>query len=101
MAKQVIWSPLAKTDRKNILKYWESRNKSKVYPKKLNKLFSEAVSILAAYDIPRRTTDIPNVFVKLVRDYKIYFTENKETITILTIWDTRQSPDKLPIKLKK
>ena len=100
MAKQVIWSSQAKKDLKAILYYWEKRNKSKVYPKKLNRLIRAAIKILAQYEIPRRQTDFHKVFVKIVREYKIYFSENEGNIYIITIWDTRQNPDSLGKRIK-
>jgi toxin YoeB len=98
MAKQVIWSIQARQDRQDILEYWHARNQSKTYPRKLNKLIKEAVKILAEYPIPRRLTDYQNVYVKIIKDYKIFFSENEKTVFIIAIWDTRQSPDKLKIK---
>ena len=95
MAKRVIWSKRAKEDKKAILTYWLKRNKSNVYPKKLNGLFKEAINWLAENPIARRHTDYDRVFMKIVRDYEILFEEDEKTIFILTIWDTRQNPEKL------
>lgn len=103
MAKRVIWSKRAKEDKSAILKYWLIRNKSNVYPKKLNGLFKDAVKWLAENPFGRRGTDYSQTFVKIVRDYKIIFEEDETTIFILTIWDTRQNPEQLSkiIKEKK
>ncbi len=49
MAKQIIWSRKAQNDRKEIFRYWNKRNKSKLYSKKLNKLFKEAVKLISEY----------------------------------------------------
>jgi toxin YoeB len=98
MAKRVIWTIDAKQDKKGILEYWYKRNKSKTYPKKLDKLFKEAVNLIAEYPLPRRVTNFQNVFVKIIRDYKIFFSEDEKTVIIIAIWDTRQGPDKLKIK---
>ncbi len=42
-----------------------------------------------------KRTDYTNVKVKIVRDYKVFYDEAETAIEILTIWDTRQDPDKL------
>jgi len=49
MAKQIIWSLTAQLDRKEILLYWINRNKSRTYSKKLNKLFIEAIQLIAEF----------------------------------------------------
>ena len=100
MAKRVIWSKRAKQDKREILKYWLQRNKSNVYPKKLNNLLKAAIKSLAESHMPRKKTDDKSAFVKIVRDYLIIFEEDESNIYILTIWDSRQDPDNLEKVLK-
>lgn len=47
MAKEVIWSLMARDDRKEILTYWNNRNRSTAYSKKLNQLFKVAVKLIS------------------------------------------------------
>ncbi len=49
MAKRLVWSPIAKQIRKEILKYWILRNKSKRYSKKLNNLFENSAQQIADF----------------------------------------------------
>lgn len=95
MVKQIIWSKRAKEDRKEILEYWLVRNKSNIYPLKLNNVFKEAIQWIADHPFVRRKTDFPGVYVKRVRDYLILFEDTDSKIIILTIWDTRRNPDDL------
>ncbi|MBK8388337.1 MAG: type II toxin-antitoxin system RelE/ParE family toxin [Saprospiraceae bacterium] len=95
MVKQIIWSKKAKEDKTEILRYWLNRNKSNVYPKKLNDLIKEAILWIVENPFVRRNTDYEGVYVKQVRDYFILFEETESTIYILTIWDTRQDPKKI------
>ncbi|HOY12649.1 MAG TPA: type II toxin-antitoxin system RelE/ParE family toxin [Saprospiraceae bacterium] len=95
MVKQIIWSKKAKEDKTEILRYWLNRNKSNVYPKKLNDLIKEAILWIVENPFVRRSTDYEGVYVKQVRDYFILFEETESTIYILTIWDTRQDPKKI------
>ncbi len=96
MVKQIIWSNRAQTDRKKILKYWNKRNKSNAYSKKLNELFIEAVKLIAEYPEIGKETDEKNARIKIVRDYLIiYEVDSKDRLLILTIWDNRQSPKRL------
>jgi addiction module RelE/StbE family toxin len=95
MAKQVIWSQRAQNDRKEILNYWKQRNKSSAYSKKLNELFKESIRIILDFPQIGKMTDDSKARIKIVRDYLIIYEETDTQIFILTIWDSRQDPDKL------
>lgn len=96
MAKEVIWSLTAQDDRKRILLYWRTRNKSNAYSKKLNQLFKEAIMLIAEYPSIGRPTDQLNVRIKIVREYLIVYEETDLQIYILAIWDSRQNPENNP-----
>jgi len=100
MAKQVVWSLRAQADRKEILNYWRLRNKSNNYSKKLNQLFKESVRIITDFPQIGKSTDDTNTRIKIVKDYLIIYEETETHIYILTIWDSRQDPDKLKEILK-
>lgn len=100
MAKQIIWSLRAQNDRKKILEYWTKRNKSKEYSRKLNGLFKEAIRLISDYSEIGKPTDNKNGRIKIVRNYLIIYEIKNEQILILTIWDSRQRPQKLKIILK-
>ena len=95
MVKQIIWSPKAVGERKDILTYWKLRNKSNSYSKKLDLLFKEAIKIIKSFPQIGKMTDSENVRMKIVRDYLIIYEETETTINILSIWDGRQDPSKL------
>lgn len=102
MVKRIIWSRRAQADRKEIFKYWNKRNKSNFYSKKLNGLFKEAVKLIAEYPEIGKPTDDKNARIKIVRDYLIIYEINdKNQLLILTIWDSRQNPRKLERILRR
>jgi toxin YoeB len=94
MAKRVIWSARAQNDRKAIFSYWNKRNGSKTYSKKLNQLFKEAVRLISHFPKVGKQTDDKNARIKIVRDYLIIYDETDDTIYILAVWDSRQDPSK-------
>ena len=98
MARKVIWAPLAQQKRKEILLYWIERNKSKDFSRKLNKLFIQAANLLAKHPNIGQLTDYHQVRVKIVRDYLLFYEYTESTIFILTIWDSRQNPEKLKLE---
>jgi len=96
MARRIIWSRRAQNDRIEIFKYWNERNKSNQYSKKLYGLFIEAVKLIAEYPEIGTPTDNKNARIKIVKDYLIiYEMDEKEQLLILTIWDSRQNPERL------
>ncbi len=95
MAKEVIWSLKAQESRKDILTYWNNRNKSNIYSIKLNQLFKETIHLITVFPHSGRLTDIENIRFRFVRDYIIVYEESQREIIILLIWDSRQNPDKL------
>jgi plasmid stabilization system protein ParE len=95
MAKQVIWPLRAQNDKKEILDYWRQRNKSNTYSKKLNELFKESIRIILDFPQIGKVTDDTKARIKIVRDYLIIYEETETQLFILTIWDSRQDPDKL------
>ena len=98
MAKRVIWSLRAKTAFSEILEYWDHRNKSKTYSKKLNKLVKEALKLIQLHPLLGKPTDIDSVRIKVVRDYHIFYEIKDNDIIILIIWDTRRDERKLELK---
>ena len=46
MAARLIWSNLALQQKKEIFDYWNERNKSKIYSRKLNKLINDAAELI-------------------------------------------------------
>jgi len=95
MVKKIIWSQKAQDDRRQILEYWRNRNKSTTYSKKLDQKFREALKIIQAYPQIGRQTDDHQARIKIVKDYLLIYEETKDSIILLTIWDSRQDPKNL------
>ena len=68
MVKQVVWSYSAQDDRKEILTYWNNRNKSKTYSQKLDGLFKEAIKLISQFPQIGRPTETENIRIKIVKD---------------------------------
>ena len=95
MAKRLKWATSAKIQRQEILDYWIKRNQSKIYSRKLNKLFNECAEMILLY--PEIGIKIPNINCRkrLIKDFYFIYTTTEDQIKIVTIWDTRQNPEKL------
>lgn len=90
MARQIIWTLTAQSERREILEYWVKRNKSKAFSKKLNKLIISALRDVSKNPTIGRKTDFPNVRAKIVRDYLIFYEITPTSIYVLSVWDGRR-----------
>jgi toxin YoeB len=95
MAKRVIWSEDAFRDKEQIYSYWNNRNKSNLYSRKLNRLFGDTIKSILQMPSIGKNTNIENVKRIIARDFFLIYEESETTLTILRIWDSRQDPDKL------
>jgi plasmid stabilization system protein ParE len=95
MSKEIRWSARANQDRLKILEYWINRNQSNFYSIKLDLLFKENIELLAQIPELGKPTNLPNVRVKIVRDYLIFYRVKDAFLEIISIWDSRRNPKKL------
>lgn len=95
MARKIIWSRKSQYDKMDIFMYWNDRNKSKLYSKRLNKLFIAAVEFVAEFPLVGKKSNIENVRMKVVRDYLIIYEFNDACIYILRVWSTQQNPERI------
>ena len=98
MARRLIWSVVARNSRKNIFDYWNNRNKSKVYSRKLNVLFTTNLKIVVQLpELGKPTFREDSKFI-IVSHFEIIYKITLDEIVVLDIWDTRQNPQNFPIK---
>ncbi|WP_295654332.1 type II toxin-antitoxin system RelE/ParE family toxin [uncultured Mucilaginibacter sp.] len=101
MAKTIIWSARADNDLFDILDYWANRNRSDVYSIKLKGLIDDCVNLIAELPDIGKPTGIPNLRLKILRDYLIFYNVSADHLEIITIWDSRRNPKKLSDILKR
>lgn len=99
MAKRkIVWSNRAIKRLYGILEFYDQRNKSKTYSKKLYQLLQKQVKILLKFpEIGLKTTE-ESTRGLIIDDYIIYYQITKDKIIIHTIRDCRQDPDSKIIK---
>jgi toxin YoeB len=97
--RKIIWSQRAKSDLFAILDFYFQRNGTKAYSSEINVSIRKSIRLLSRYPNIGKITDVLNVRNLIHGDYLIFYEIKPETIEILTIWDNRQNPEKLKIKL--
>jgi toxin YoeB len=94
MARQIIWTDRAQKERFEIFTFWNNRNQSTVYSKKLNELIKQSLKIISRHPLIGKPTNKENVRVKILRNYLIIYEIKKQEIVVLSLWDSRQKPEK-------
>jgi plasmid stabilization system protein ParE len=97
MAKKIEWTETSLRDRQNIYRYWSDRNKSGAYSEKLEVLFNEAAKLISQFPEPGTETDFPELRIKVVKHYKLFYLNREDAIQIIRIWDPRRNPDSIDL----
>lgn len=92
---KIEWSHFAKQQRDEIFIYWNNRNKSTVYSKKLKILIKEKTNQLKIQPLSDKKTSEENILILVFKNYSLFYTITQETIYIISFWENHQNPEKL------
>jgi len=95
MAKKIEWTQTSIQDRFSIYNFWIENNKSDTYSKKLEILFNAAAKLISEFPEIGKATDYPDLRVKVVQSYKIFYINKVDRVQIIRVWDSRQNPSDL------
>ncbi len=96
--REVRWTLRALKDKMAIYEYWIHKNKSTAYPKKLDRLFNEIMTLTTSFPYSGIETEFDTIRIRIVKHYKLVYRITDSAIEVLTVWDTRQNPKRLKIK---
>ncbi|GAB3004078.1 type II toxin-antitoxin system RelE/ParE family toxin [Cyclobacterium sp. 1_MG-2023] len=95
MKLKTIWSLEAIYEFEAICEYWDKRNNSNLYSRKLFKLTQEVIKIIEKHPKLGVNSNSANIKMRLVENnYYLIYKICDEHIEILKFWDTRQNPKK-------
>ena len=101
MAKRtIVWTLTASKQRREILDYWNNRNKSTLYSRKIISFTKERLNVVMNNPLIGKITDFPNTRIITLGHFSIFYQFNRKFIIIIGFWDNRQDPKKL-LKLLK
>jgi len=92
---KVFWTKTAIKQRNYVFKYWNERNKSAEYSKRLNIKIMERTSLLKSQPKLGVRSDFKSVRIVSLGHYSILYKIEEQKIIIVGFWDNRQDPDKL------
>jgi len=97
----IFWTQTAINQRNYIFDYWNKRNKSNSYSKKLNLEIRERIELLKSQPDIGKKTNFGQTRAIIMGHYSILYKIDKPKIIITGFWDNRQDPKKLLRFLKK
>tara|TARA_B100001093_G_C26036922_1_gene680476 strand:- start:160 stop:465 length:306 start_codon:yes stop_codon:yes gene_type:complete len=92
---KVFWSQTAIMQRRLIFEYWNERNKSYYYSRKLNTEIKNRLKTLQKNPDIGKLTYIEDVRTLSLGHFSIFYEYNSSSILILSFWDNRQDPSML------
>jgi len=92
---KVFWTETAIRQRNYVFEYWNERNKSTEYSKKLNAKITERISLLKSQPKLGKKSNFEDVRILSLRHYSILYKFDEPKIIIAGFWDNRQNPNKL------
>ncbi|MBK8483015.1 MAG: type II toxin-antitoxin system RelE/ParE family toxin [Saprospiraceae bacterium] len=101
MTKPIAWSQNAKNDLKNIKKFFDTRNQSSTYSKKLLKTFRDSAKLIEKFPLLSIPTENDNVRGFVILEYIIFYEIMSEHILVLIVWDCRRDPEQLNKLVKR
>ena len=99
---RIKWSVEAKLDLQNVLAFYNIRNQSNAYSKKLLGRVRKLVGYISINPLIGRSTDIENVRMFILGAYQIiYEIKEPRQIFIIMFWDCRRNPENRKIEMRQ
>lgn len=100
-ALKLFWTETAIRQRNFVFEYWNERNKSFTYSKKLNAKINQRTTILKVSPNIGKPTEYKDTRMVSLGHYSIFYKQEDSKIIIMGFWDNRQEPQKLLRFLKQ
>ena len=96
--KEIVWSPLAKLQLENVLKFYVQRNGNSNYSLKIISEVQDLLETLSKAERIGRLTS--NKFTRVIsmKVYLLFYELNGNRIEIVSFWDNRQDIENRKIK---
>lgn len=90
---KIEWSLEAREDLIDILDFYNKRNDSSTYSRKLYIKFQKRIKLLSQNPFLGVRTDFETVRVLITDNYQIIYEIFEDFILIIMIWDNRRNPE--------
>lgn len=97
---KVIWTATASSEFKDTCAYWNKRNASPAYSRRLRKLVQATIQKILLFPKSGIPSPFEGIRFVVIRDYLLFYQEaTSGDIILLSFWDARQDPEKLEKRL--
>lgn len=100
MALEILYSPQFSDNFESILSYFDERNGSDTYSRKLFRMIHEQILMLTTMPEIGRLTDFPGVRILFVENYGIEYQIRDTAILVVDIYSCRTDPNQRRFKKK-
>lgn len=97
----ISWTRTALKQRNHIFHYWNKRNKSKIYSRKLNNAIWERLYLLKQHPNLGKSIEFEDIRMISLWHYSILYKVVPTQIIVTAIWDNRQESSKFLKFLRK
>ena len=97
--RKIVWSTQADLDLFEIQEFYFKQNGTKTFSIKLNSTLRKSVRLLGNYAGIGQNTDFINIKSLTEGNFSIFYEIKPQTIEIIAIWDNRQDPANLSLKI--
>lgn len=92
---KIFWTSIAIIQRDYIFKYWNDRNKSNSYSRKLNLCIRERLELLKTHPEMGTESSFKKTRIISLGHYSILYQIRRPKIFIIGLWDNRRNPKDL------
>ena len=92
---RLFWSDTALKQRNQILEFWNVKNKSNLYSKRLLSIIRERTTLLLTFPEIGKEVDIEKTRVISLEHFSLFYDLDEDKIVVISFWDNRQNPEKL------
>ncbi len=96
---KLIWSYTAKQQRDEIFSYWNRRNKSTNYSKKLKIIIKQNTDILKIQPYLGKEILKTTHRVLVFKNFSLIYIIENNALNIISFWENHQNPEKLTTNL--
>lgn len=90
--RTVVWTVTAARQRREILIYWNKRNGSTYYSRKLIQLIARHIQVIVNQPESFKSTIYPDTRESAMGHFSIFYKMTEENLIITAFWDNRQDP---------
>ena len=96
MAKDIVWSALAKKELRDVLNSSRQSDGNNQYGKKLHEQIQDVLHRISLNPFIGQVTELENVrYVMPNRDYSLFYRHSLQRIEVLVLWNNKQTIGKL------